>query len=173
VNELVMAGPKGDNGEPGAPGSHATIDGVAAGGDLSGAYPDPQLAAGTVGPDELAAPDTWHAVGAQGEPGFEHNWANAGRGTSPTNAAFTKDNDGVVRLRGQIKNGTVSPMPALGSALTLPASYRPADDRYFAVLTTDGANNITPGWVAVAPGGQVVVGVGNNAFVSIDLSFRP
>jgi hypothetical protein len=39
-------------------------------------------------------------------------------------------------------------------------------------LTSDGANNLTPGWVAVDPNGHVCVGKGNNAFVSIDLSFR-
>jgi hypothetical protein len=41
-------GPKGDTGPPG------TVNGVTAGGDLSGTFPSPQLKSGAVGTTELA-----------------------------------------------------------------------------------------------------------------------
>ncbi|WP_372789289.1 hypothetical protein [Paraconexibacter sp.] len=46
-------GPKGDKGDRGAPGSNATINGVAAGGALSGTYPSPSIAPGAVGFSEI------------------------------------------------------------------------------------------------------------------------
>jgi hypothetical protein len=47
-------GPKGDTGAQGTPGTDATVNGVAAGGDLAGTYPDPTLKAGAVGPAALS-----------------------------------------------------------------------------------------------------------------------
>ena len=48
------AGATGAQGPPGANGTDATIDGVAAGGALSGTYPSPSIANGAVGPDQIA-----------------------------------------------------------------------------------------------------------------------
>jgi hypothetical protein len=47
-------GARGPKGDAGAPGTSATVDGVAAGGDLAGTYPDPTLKAGAVGPGALS-----------------------------------------------------------------------------------------------------------------------
>jgi hypothetical protein len=116
--------------------------------------------------------DVWHQVGAGGEPAFSNGWVNANLGADPVGAAFTKDATGVVHIRGQIKSGTVNPNANLSTAFVLPAGYRPSGTVYVSALTTDGNNVITPGWVAVSPGGNVVVGVGNNAFVSLTVSFR-
>jgi hypothetical protein len=48
------AGPRGPQGPPGAAPQNVVVDGEAAGGDLTGAFPAPQLAAGAVGTAELA-----------------------------------------------------------------------------------------------------------------------
>jgi hypothetical protein len=50
-------GPKGDpgaKGEQGEAGTDATINGVAAGGDLSGTYPSPSIAAGAIAPADFS-----------------------------------------------------------------------------------------------------------------------
>jgi hypothetical protein len=46
-------GPRGPRGVTGPAGSDATIEGVAAGGDLTGSYPDPSIAAGAIGSSEV------------------------------------------------------------------------------------------------------------------------
>jgi hypothetical protein len=48
-------GPKGDTGATGPAGSNATINGIAAGGDLTGAYPSPTIAAGAIGTPEFSS----------------------------------------------------------------------------------------------------------------------
>jgi hypothetical protein len=62
--------------------------------------------------------DTWHPVGAAGEPVFQNSWVNYGAPYG--NARFRKFPDGRVRLAGAVKTG------AAGSvAFTLPVGYRP------------------------------------------------
>jgi hypothetical protein len=47
------SGPQGQAGPAGAPGSDAQFNGAQAGGDLSGTYPNPQIASGSVTGDEI------------------------------------------------------------------------------------------------------------------------
>ena len=76
-------------------------------------------------------------------------------------------------MAGQIQGGTVN-VGATGDVFTLPVGYRATTDRYFTVLTTNGANVITPGWIAVSSVTNAVrVGVGNNTFVAFEFDFLP
>jgi hypothetical protein len=80
----------------------------AAGGDLTGSYPNPSF----------AAAEGWHEVGTLGEPAFQNSWTNdPALGT----VAFYKDREGVVHLKGTATGGTP------GSIIfQLPSGYRPA-----------------------------------------------
>lgn len=159
-----QTGPAGATGPAGSPDTAAQVLAKLATVDGSGSGLD----ADTL--DGLGA-DVWHTVGGAGEPAFQNGWVNFG-GTQPV-VEFTKDATGVVHVRGAVKNGTVNPDPT-GTVFTLPVGYRPNTEyQYIAAMTTNGSNVMTPGWVAVDDSGGVRVGVGNNAFVALDISFRP
>lgn len=76
--------------------------------------------------------DSWHNVGAIGEPAFAGAWTNFGGGEA--NVGFRKLPDGRVVLRGLAKAGTTSPI------FTLPLGYRPpAGNPSFACLAHNGS----------------------------------
>jgi hypothetical protein len=66
----------------------------AAGGDLTGSYPNPKV----------AAPEAWHEVGTPGEPAFQNSWTNGG--SSYATVAFYKDREGLVHLKGTATGGS-------------------------------------------------------------------
>ena len=75
---------------------------------------------------------------------------------------YYKDDFGNVKLRGVVKSGTLS-------MFKLPIGYRPAKNKYFAVIS----NNV-PGFVLIDPSGGVIPLAGtSNVFVALDsISFK-
>jgi hypothetical protein len=91
---------------------------------------------------ELAGPfDPWHA------PTLVNNWANVG-GINQV-AGYTKTEEGLVRLRGNIKRTSGSP-GASETILTLPVGYRPSAAMIF---PSPGNNSGAPGRLDVTSDG--------------------
>lgn len=103
--------------------------------------------------------DSWHVIGATGEPAFQNSWAAYPSYATP---AFRKYPDGKVRLRGGVRNGTAP------TIFTLPVGYRPPATVLFSANTA-GAVNV-PSYVQIDSGGVVTTG-GNNAYVPLDFEF--
>ena len=136
-----------------------------AGGDLTGSYPNPTIAAGAVTPAKLSPLEAWRVVGALGQPAFGTGWASS---AFAQDVGFRKDRDGVVHLRG------VGLKTADGGGSTmffLPAGYRPLDHEGFAVATTDNAGTLAPsgGMVTIdaTTGGVFVLSQTDDRFVSL------
>lgn len=89
--------------------------------------------------------DTWHPVGAVGEPAFENGWKNI---AAQTPTAFRKDPSGKVYLRGSLDTGTNN-----SRAFYLPVGYRPPVGMYFTVL---GDSGLAGNYVYIGSDGQVV-----------------
>lgn len=93
-------------------------------------------------------------------PTLGNSWVNFGG--SYTTAGYYKDSNGIVRMRGVIKNGTIST-----AIFTLPVGYRPTLTHYFISV---GGSGLAA--VLVDASGVVQVGAyiasGTNAYVSLD-----
>jgi hypothetical protein len=103
----------------------------------------------------LAAPEPFHEVGASGEPGFQHSWGNSG-GPNET-AAFYKDREGVVHLKGGVTGGATDT-----TIFQLPAGYRPASGKEldFAVFCNCQADDPQGSTVAIGTGLVSIAGPG-------------
>jgi len=104
--------------------------------------------------------DTWHVVGAAGEPAFQNSWVNFATGYP--SASFRKGPDGRVSFRGAIKSGGSGTV-----AFTLPAGYRPPASAIF-MTNTEAAAGVTPGYVNVKADGTVWV-AGTTTFLALDV----
>jgi hypothetical protein len=158
-------GPKGDQGPPG-PSTGA------AGGALSGNYPNPGL----------APAEGWHMIGTPGEPTFRQtctvpephlftNYAEFG-GDLHNRAGFYKDPYGVVHLKGLVTEYCGGGNDASVSMFTLPTGYRPERNEVLSTIANNAVNRIN-----VLPDGQVKMEIdiadNTGSWISLDgLTFR-
>jgi len=100
---------------------------------------------------QIRGPEAYHEVGTPGEPPFQNGATNFGSGFST--AAFFKDQEGIVHLK-----GTVKAKQALQGKVvfTLPSAYRPSQILDIGVIAS-GAT----GFVYIRPNGEVEVNGGN------------
>jgi hypothetical protein len=106
------------------------------------------------------AQEAWHEIGATGEPAFQNSWVNYGNNYNT--AGFMKLSNGMVCIKGLVKNGTTDV-----AAFTLPEGYRPIKDILVAATAAGSF-----GQLIVASDGQVKVYCGaNNGFCQVDWTF--
>jgi hypothetical protein len=91
-------------------------------------------------------------------PVLQNGWENHGGGFE--NTGFWKDKEGLVHLRGLIKNGTIAQSTVL---FTLPAGYRPQARLIFTIL-----NNNAVGRIDLLPNGDVIIAnVSSNLWLNL------
>jgi hypothetical protein len=73
--------------------------------------------------NSLPPPESWHVVGAPGEPQFENGWEDFPSSAQFEDVAFYKDHEGVVHLKGRAVGGSSH------RYFTLPPGFRPAPDK--------------------------------------------
>ncbi len=78
--------------------------------------------------NSIVTPEAWHEVGTSEQPSFLNSWANVAGPIHPETAAFYKDHEGVVHLRGAVTGGG-----SLSVIFQLPAGDRPANGQFIRV----------------------------------------
>jgi len=92
---------------------------------------------------------------------LQNGWVNFG--SNWDTAQYTKSADGVVTIKGLIKNGTAS---AGTLVATLPVGYRPLATT---IMTLEGAN--TYARIDLQPTGQLYIDTANSTFTNLNFSF--
>lgn len=136
----------------GAAGSFIALDELEFDTETVSAMPTgPQGPQGPAGNSATVPMDTWHIVGALGEPAFQNSWTSYDSGATFQVPRFRKDPLGRVKLSGQIKggaNGTV--------AFTLPTGYWPTKTVRFNPRGST-ATSTAYAQVNIAANGQVTI----------------
>ena len=99
--------------------------------------------------------ESWHNVGATGEPAFQNSWVNYGAVWA--NCSYMKDSMGFVHLQGLIKSGVSYPI------FTLPIGYRPSKELYFIANVGNNAYGLT-----INASGVVYTASVGGSFYSLD-----
>ncbi len=174
--QFGAVGPKGDTGDPGPAGS---VEGAPAGGDLSGTFPAPSIAAAPTPTAVTANPRT--ATDPCDEPtpqtgvlcGITSQYWDEGF-ASPVK--FWRDRLGVIHIRGsaEISSGEVHHRPLF----FLPEGSRPVEPLAFTVaIVACGACEPGTALLFVNPNGQVAVSnasIPDQTYVILgDIQFRP
>lgn len=100
--------------------------------------------------------ETWHNVGAAGEPAFQGNWAVNGGVT----VSFYKDATGRVTLRGRAAEAVASS----SVIFTLPVGYRPVQTMSLAAKCNNDGTSIC--WLSITSAGNVTP-IGNTAAAKV------
>jgi hypothetical protein len=156
-------GKDGEKGEPGEDGTDATVNGVAAGGDLAGTYPNPTIRDGAIGLGKIANNQSYNIDGSNLS-GTEYNNGWDDFGGLFGWGQFRKDATREVHLRGVIKPGTNTPAPSPSNVIfTLPPAYRPGLISVFPVVASNGIGRVT-----IKHTGEVIYEAGPTGWVSLD-----
>lgn len=101
---------------------------------------------------ETIEKEAWREVGAAGQPAFQNSWGNNGGGTDET-AAFRKDGNTNVYLKGYISGGTTADGTVV---FTLPEGYRPNNDIRIAGMFVQGSTE-NAYQLEIQPDGDVAI----------------
>lgn len=111
-------------------------------------------------------PEVWHYIGDPGEPAFLNGWSNYDAsathgGATYQHAAFMKDNEGTVHIRGLVKGGTIGQ-----PFFNLSHTYCPWFFHAFPAISNDAFARITVQFVQ--PHCGVYAQSGSNIWVSLE-----